>query len=106
MTMWTVTHSQRFKAAVAGAGISDWVAYYGQNGIDQWMIPYFGASAYDEPAIYDKLSPVRYVKTAKTPTLMYVGERDVETPAAQSLEFWHALKSVNVPTELVIYADE
>ncbi|PZU10903.1 S9 family peptidase [Sphingomonas sp.] len=106
MTMWTVTHSQRFKAAVAGAGISDWVAYYGQNGIDQWMIPYFGASAYDEPAIYDALSPVRFVKNAKTPTLMYVGERDVETPAAQSLEFWHGLKAMGVPTELVIYADE
>ncbi|QJU58012.1 S9 family peptidase [Sphingomonas sp. AP4-R1] len=106
MTMWTVTHSQRFKAAVAGAGIGDWVAYYGQNGIDQWMIPYFGASAYDEPGIYDKLSPVRYVRAAKTPTLMYVGERDVETPAAQSLEFWHGLKAMNVPTELVIYADE
>ncbi|MDO6416369.1 S9 family peptidase [Sphingomonas sp. BIUV-7] len=106
MTMWTVTHSQRFKAAVAGAGIADWVAYYGQNGIDQWMVPYFGASAYDEPAIYDKLSPVRAVRAAKTPTLMYVGERDVETPAAQSLEFWHGLKAMNVPTELVIYADE
>lgn len=106
MTMWTVTHSQRFKAAVAGAGIADWVAYYGQNGIDQWMIPFFGASAYDEPAIYDTLSPVRYVKAAKTPTLMYVGERDVETPAAQSLEFWHGLKAMGVPTELVIYADE
>jgi dipeptidyl aminopeptidase/acylaminoacyl peptidase len=106
MTMWTVTHSQRFKAAVAGAGIADWVAYYGQNGIDQWMIPYFGASAYEEPGIYDKLSPVRYIRAAKTPTLMYVGERDVETPAAQSLEFWHGLKAMNVPTELVIYADE
>ncbi|HEY0437826.1 MAG TPA: prolyl oligopeptidase family serine peptidase, partial [Phenylobacterium sp.] len=43
MSMWTVTHSQRFKAAVAGAGIADWVAYYGQNGIDQWMVPFFGS---------------------------------------------------------------
>ncbi len=50
MTMWGVTHSQRFKAAVAGAGIANWVSYYGQNGIDQWMIPFFGASAYDDPA--------------------------------------------------------
>lgn len=106
MTMWTVTHSTRFKAAVAGAGIADWVAYYGQNGIDQWMVPYFGASAYDDPRPYDRMSPIRYVKAVKTPTLMYVGERDLETPAAQSLEFWHGLKAMNVPTELVIYADE
>ncbi|NIJ08024.1 dipeptidyl aminopeptidase/acylaminoacyl peptidase [Sphingomonas vulcanisoli] len=106
MTMWTVTHSKRFKAAVAGAGIADWVAYYGQNGIDQWMIPYFGASAYDDYATYDRLSPIRSIRRAATPTFIYVGERDVECPPAQSLEFWHGLRAMNVPTELVIYADE
>ena len=106
MTMWTVTHSQRFRAAVAGAGIANWISYYGQNGIDQWMIPYFGASAYDDPRTYDRLSPIRAIRDAKTPTLLYVGERDVETPAAQSLEFWHGLRAMNVPTELVIYQDE
>ena len=106
MTMWAVTHTTRFKAAVGGAGLSDWVAYYGQNGIDQWMIPYFGASAYDDPRTYDRLSPIRYIRDAKTPTLLYVGERDVETPSAQSLEFWHGLRAMNVPTELVIYQDE
>jgi dipeptidyl aminopeptidase/acylaminoacyl peptidase len=106
MAMWTVTHSNRFKAATAGAGIADWVAYYGQNGIDQWMIPYFGASAYDDPKIYDKLSPIRYIKDARTPTFLYVGERDVECPPAQSLEYWHGLKAMGVPTELVIYQDE
>ena len=106
MTMWTVTHSNRFKAAVAGAGIANWSSYYGENGIDQWMIPFFGASFYDDPAIYDKLSPIRYIKDAKTPTFIYVGERDVECPAAQSLEFWHGLKAMGVDTSLVIYEDE
>jgi dipeptidyl aminopeptidase/acylaminoacyl peptidase len=106
MTMWTVTHSNRFKGAVAGAGIANWISYYGQNGIDQWMIPFFGASAYDDPKIYDKLSPIRYIKDAKTPTFIYVGERDVECPPAQSLEYWHGLKAMGVPTELVIYQDE
>jgi len=106
MTMWTVTHSQRFKAAVAGAGIANWVSYYGQNGIDQWMIPYFGASVYDDPKVYDRLSPIRSIKDAKTPTFLYVGERDVECPPAQSLEFWHGLRAMNVPSELMIYADE
>ncbi len=41
-----------------------------------------------------------------TPTFAYVGERDVECPAPQSLEFWHALRAINVPTQLVIYAGE
>jgi dipeptidyl aminopeptidase/acylaminoacyl peptidase len=106
MTMWGVTHSDRFKAAVAGAGVANWISYYGQNGIDQWMVPFFGATMYDDPAIYRKLSPIEYVKNARTPTLVYVGERDVETPAAQSMEFWHALKALDVPTTFVVYEDE
>jgi dipeptidyl aminopeptidase/acylaminoacyl peptidase len=106
MTMWGVTHSQRFKAAVAGAGIANWISYYGQNGIDQWMIPFFGASAYDDPAIYRQLSPIESIKVARTPTLVYVGERDVECPPAQSMEFWHGLKAMSVPTTLVIYEGE
>jgi dipeptidyl aminopeptidase/acylaminoacyl peptidase len=106
MTMWTVTHSQRFKAAVAGAGIANWISYYGQNGIDQWMVPFFGASAYADPAIYRAASPIEAIKDAKTPTLMYVGERDVETPAVQSQEFWHGLRAMNVPSALVIYEGE
>ena len=44
MTMWTVTQTNRFKAAVAGAGIANWQSYYGQNSIDQWMTPFFGAT--------------------------------------------------------------
>ncbi len=103
MSMWTVTHSTRFKAAVAGAGIANWISYYGQNGIDQWMIPFFGASAYDDPAVYTAASPLTTIKAAKTPTLIYVGERDVECPPAQSVEFWHGLKAMGVPTSLVIY---
>jgi dipeptidyl aminopeptidase/acylaminoacyl peptidase len=106
MTMWGVTHSDRFKAAVAGAGIANWISYYGQNGIDQWMVPFFGATAYDDPAIYRALSPIESIKSAKTPTLVYVGERDVETPAAQSMEFWHGLRAMGVPSSLVIYDGE
>jgi acylaminoacyl-peptidase len=106
MTMWTVTQTNRFHAAVAGAGIANWQSYYGQNLIDQWMIPFFGASVYDDPAVYEKSSPIRFIKNAKTPTLVVVGERDAECPAAQSYEFWHALKTLGVPTQLIIYPGE
>ncbi len=106
MTMWAVTQTDRFKAAVAGAGLSNWISYYGENGIDEWMIPFFGASAYDDPAIYRHSSPIDFISHVKTPTFAYVGERDVETPASQSLEFWHALHTLGVPTQLVIYPGE
>lgn len=106
MTMWTVTQTNRFRAAVAGAGIANWQSYYGQNLIDQWMIPFFGASVYDDPAIYEKSSPIHFIKNVKTPTLVIVGERDAECPASQSYEFWHALKTLGVPTQLIIYSGE
>jgi dipeptidyl aminopeptidase/acylaminoacyl peptidase len=61
---------------------------------------------YDDPAIYRQLSPLETIKNAKTPTFIYVGERDVETPAVQSMEFWHGLRAMGVPTTLVIYQDE
>jgi dipeptidyl aminopeptidase/acylaminoacyl peptidase len=104
--MWAVTQTGRFAAAVSGAGICNWQSYYGQNGIDQWMIPFFGASVYDDPAVYRASSPIEFIKKAKTPTLLYVGERDVECPAPQSLEYWHALKEIGTPVELMIYAGE
>jgi dipeptidyl aminopeptidase/acylaminoacyl peptidase len=106
MTMWTVTQTNRFKAAVAGAGIANYQSYYGENSIDQWMIPYFGASVYDDPAVYAKSSPITFIKKIRTPTLVVVGERDGECPAPQSYEFWHALRTLGVPTELVIYPGE
>ena len=94
MTMWTVTQTNRFRAAFAGAGIANWQSYYGENGIDQWMIPYFGASVYDDPAVYAKSSPINFIKNVKTPTLVMVGDRDAECPPPQSYEFWHALKTL------------
>ncbi len=106
MTMFDVTQTGRFKAAVAGAGIADWLSYYGENSIDQWMIPYFGASVYDDPAVYAKSSAINYIKNVHTPTLVVVGDRDGECPAPQSFEFWHALKDEGVPTELVVYPNE
>ena len=106
MAMWANTQTNRFKAIVSGGGLSDWLSYYGTNGIDQWMIPYFGKSMYDDPDIYWQLSPIRWIKNAHTPEFVYAGERDVEVPPTQSIEYWHALHALNVPVSLVIYPDE
>jgi dipeptidyl aminopeptidase/acylaminoacyl peptidase len=106
MSMWAVTQTDRFKAAVIGAGLANFQSYYGENQIDQWMIPYFGASVYDDPAVYARSSPITFVKRVKTPSLLLVGERDGECPAPQSYEFWHALKTLGVETRLVVYENE
>jgi len=106
ITMWAETQTDRFAAAVAGAGLSDWLSYYGVNEIDEWMIPFFGASVYDDPAVYAKSDPIRFVKNVKTPTLILVGDSDGEVPMEQSIEWWHALETFKVPTQLVVYPNE
>jgi len=106
MAMWANTQTDRFKAIVGGGGLSDWLSYYGTNGIDQWMIPFFGASMYADPNRYWAVSAIRTIRNAHTPTLLFAGERDVEVPPTQSVEYWHALQAMNVPSKLVIYPDE
>ena len=106
MTMWALTQTQRFKAAVAGAGLSDWLSYYGTNDIDTWMLPYFGASVYDDPKIYERSSPMTFIKNVRTPTLLLGGDRDAEVPISQSYEYWNALRRLGVTTEFVVYPDE
>jgi len=106
MAMWAPTQTDLFKASVAGPGVSDWVSYYGQVDMQQWVVPYFGASAYDDPAIYARSSPLFFVKHARAPTLMYVGDRDDVCPASQSFELWRALKRLGVVTDLLTYPRE
>jgi len=106
ITMWALTQTQRFKAAVAGAGLSDWLSYYGTNDIDTWMLPYFGASVYDDPKVYERSSPMTFIKNVRTPTLLLGGDRDAEVPITQSYEYWNALRRLGVTTEFVVYPDE
>lgn len=104
--MIAVGRTNCFHAAVAGAGASNLLSYYGENQIDKWMYGYYGVSAYDDPAAYMRNSAITYVKQVKAPTLLVVGERDEEAPPPQSFEFWHALKEIGVPTQLVVYPGE
>ncbi|MGD0503521.1 MAG: S9 family peptidase [Steroidobacteraceae bacterium] len=106
VTMWALTQTARFKAAVAGAGLSDWLSYYGTNNIDTWMLPYFGASIYDDREVYERSSPINFIKSVHTPTLMLSGDRDAEVPITQSYEYWNALRRLGVTTEFVVYPDE
>ena len=107
LSMWAVTQTDMFHAAVPGAGISDWLGYVGEADIAKWALPYFGGVwPWDDPALYARSSPMTFIKNVKTPTLIIVGERDGECPAPQSIEFWGALRILGVKTELVIYPGE
>jgi dipeptidyl aminopeptidase/acylaminoacyl peptidase len=106
MAMWAGTQTNLFKASVAGPGTSNWQSYYGQVDIENWLLPYFGVSVYENPEIYARSSPVNFLGKDKTPTLMYVGTVDNVCPVSQSYELWRGLQHMNVPTGLVIYAGE
>lgn len=106
MSMWAVTQTHRFNAAVIGAGLADWLSYYGENQIDKWMTFYFGDTVYNNPAVYAKSAPITFIKNVQTPSLIVVGDSDGECPPPQSYEFWHALVTLGVPTQFVIYPHE
>lgn len=106
MAMWAGTQTNLFRASVAGPGTSNWQSYYGQVDIENWLVPYFGASVYQNPEIYARSSPINFITKDKTPTMMYAGTVDTVCPVTQSYELWRALGHMNVPTSLVIYPGE
>jgi dipeptidyl aminopeptidase/acylaminoacyl peptidase len=56
--------------------------------------------------VYARSAPITFIKNVRTPTLVVVGDRDIECPPPQSYEFWHALRTFGVKTEFVIYPNE
>ena len=106
MTMWAGDVAQRFQAGVAIAGISDWLSYAGTAGTVGWLLPYFGASVYDDPAVYARSSPLGMIRQAHMPILALVGGDDIECPPTQTIAFWRGLRAVGVPTAAVVYPGE
>ena len=83
------------------AGISDWLSYYGENGIDGWMpIPaMFGGSAYDDPDRNARSSASNFTHNEKTPTFAYVPVSATSNARRRKLKYsWHAMKAMAVPT--------
>jgi dipeptidyl aminopeptidase/acylaminoacyl peptidase len=103
ISAFLTTSSDRFKAISVGAGISDWATYYYNTDITPFTINYLGANPVDDPAIYQKTSPISYVKNAKTPTLIQHGELDRRVPIANGYELRQALENRGIPVEMVVY---
>ncbi len=103
MTNWVVTHTDRFKCAATGAGISSLISMWGTNDIPTTLDDYFEGTWYDQPERYVRMSPLAFIGNAKTPTLVLHGEADIRVPTSQGYEMYHALKRKGVPTEMVVY---
>jgi dipeptidyl aminopeptidase/acylaminoacyl peptidase len=107
LTNWGITHSDRFRAAVSGAGVADFRLQYVLSDARRWRFDYFGGSPFlGHEALYAALSPITHVRRARTPTLFLHGQQDVRCPPAHSLMMHRALSDVGVETELVAYPGE
>ncbi|MFQ6003748.1 MAG: alpha/beta hydrolase family protein, partial [Candidatus Zixiibacteriota bacterium] len=103
LTNWTVTHTNRFKAASSGAGGADWFSFYAQTDMQYIREIWFDSSPYDNTELWQRKSPVYYVKNATTPTLIFCGENDRRVPFPQSQQMYRGLKRNGCPVEFVVF---
>ncbi len=103
ISAFLTTTSDRFVAISVGAGISDWATYYYNTDITTFTINYLGADPVADPEVYRKTSPVSYMTTARTPTLIQHGELDRRVPIANAYQLRQALEDRGVPVEMVVY---
>lgn len=106
MTAWTVTHTDRFKAAMVGAGVTDTYSMATTTDIaPSFQDGYFGSLATNRQ-IYDKHSPVRYLDQCHTPVLVLHGESDPRVPISQGQEFYYGLRFMGREAMFVHYPRE
>lgn len=106
LTNWLVTQTDRFRAAIVWAGISDFVSFAGTAGLGEaWSEAFFPGSVQHRMAAYEDRSPLRYLHRASTPMLIMHGEDDPKIPPGQARQLHHGLQALDVDSELVIYPD-
>ena len=103
MTFWTVTQTTRFRAAAAGAGLTNLISMWGTNDIPSVLDDYFDGSPWQTPQLYIDRSPLYHVGKATTPLLVLHGANDPRVPPSQGMEFYSALKRRGVETQMVTY---
>ena len=103
MTAWVTVKTNRFKAAQTDRMISNWWSWYGSSDAQGLTEFEFLGKPWDNPALYDTLSPIRYIRKVKTPTLMVQSEEDFRTPMTDAEQWFMGLKKQGTPVEFVRY---
>lgn len=101
MTFWTVSQTDRFKAAIGHAAISDWYSFHGQSDIPGLMEYGFKGKPWEVPDNYRRWSPMTYVAKVKTPLMITHGERDMRVNIQQGEQYYRSLKKRGV--EVIFY---
>ncbi len=106
LTTWAVTQTNRFRCAVAGACITNYVSNYGVVDNREWQSTMFGSVVYDDIELHRSRSPISYTDRVTTPTLLVHGEKDQLAPPGQAIEFYTALRYRDIPAQLALYPRE
>ncbi len=107
MTVWIIGHTQRFAAAVTQRCVSNFISMWGSSDMN-WVFQQelSGKPPFEDFQNYWDHSPIRYIGSARTPTLVIHNENDLRCPIEQGEQVFVALKQLNVPTEMVRFPDE
>lgn len=106
MTAWTLTQTNRFKAVMVGAGLTNMYSMYSTNDLQMVLEDYFGAEPWDDEQAYRRASAMVHIKKARTPTLILHGQQDTRVPIGQAQELYMGLRKNDVPVELVFFPRE
>lgn len=103
ISAFCATYSSRFKAISVGGGITNWTTHYVNTDIPYFIRMHLGSDPWNDPDIYTKTSPMTYIKSACTPTLIQHGEKDARIPTPNAYELYQGLRDMDVDTELIIF---
>ena len=106
MMDWFLGHTTRFKAIVTHAGVYNLASMYGvteELWFPEWDLK---GTPWTNPEMYDRLSPQRYAKNFKTPTLVTHGELDFRVPIGEGLQLYTTLQRLGVPSKMIYFPDE
>ncbi len=105
---WAATkHSQRFKASVVAAGLTNWISFTGTTDIPYEMsLVHWNSWWMDQRDLHWERSPLYHIGNAQTPTLVVHGLKDERVHPEQSLELYTTLKIRDIPTKLIMYPRE
>ena len=103
---WTITQTERFKAASVGAMVTDWASEYAMGFNHDIRLWYIGGTPWDNPDGYKKESSYSFINKVKTPTIILHGESDTTDTIGQSMMFYQGLKDRNIPVRFIRFPRE
>jgi len=107
LTDWTITHTDRFAAAVSQRDISNWASWWYTADFTLFQPTWFKAPPFEDPQDYINRSAITFVKNIRTPVLFVLGESDYRTPQDSGGEqLFRALKYLKRPTAMVVFPRE